>query len=115
MKRFLAYAIVLGSFAIPAFAAKNSDSVNIAQPVKVGSTQLAPGTYKVSWTGTGSAVQVTIEQKGSASVTVPAKIVEARNGHVAVVTDSRGGTNVLQTIELNKLNLVLTGATTQGE
>ena len=115
MKRFLAYALILGAFAIPALAAKNSETVSIVQPVKVGSTQLAAGDYKVSWTGSGSAVQVTIERRGIAPVTVPAKMVDTKNNHVGVVTDSRSGANVLQSIELSKFNLVLTGATAQGE
>jgi hypothetical protein len=115
MKRFLGYALILGSLSIPAFAGKNTETVNLAQDVKVGTTQLAAGDYKVTWTGTGSAVQVTLVQKGKAPVTVAAKIVDAKNGHVGVVTDSANGTTVLQSIELNKFNLVLTGATAQGE
>jgi hypothetical protein len=115
MKRFFGFALVLGLLAIPAFAAKNSQSLNIANTVKVGSTTLPAGDYKVTWTGTGSSVQVTIAQKGGNTVTVPAKLVDAKNGHVAVITDSVNGTVVLQTIELDKFNLVLASATAQGE
>lgn len=115
MKRFFGFALMLVLLSVPAFAAKNSQNVSITDPIKVGSTQLPAGDYKVSWTGTGSSVQVTIEEKGKASVTVPAKIVEAKNGHVALLTNSVGGANVLETIQLNNLSIIFAGATASGE
>jgi hypothetical protein len=115
LKRFFGYALIVASLSLPAFAAKNSQDVTINAPVKVGTTQLPAGNYKVSWTGTGSAVQVTIEQKGKASVTVPAKATEEKNGHVALVTNTVGGTDVLESIQLNNLTLNIAGATGSGE
>lgn len=115
MKRFFGFAILLASLSVPAFAAKNSQSISINDPVTVGATQLPAGNYTVSWTGTGSNAQVTIAQKGKASVTVPAKVVEAKNGHVALLTNTVNGSAVLETIQLNNLSLVLTGATSAGE
>jgi hypothetical protein len=115
MKRFFGFALMLALLSVPAFAAKNSQNVSVTDPIKVGSTQLPAGDYKVSWAGTGSNVQVTIAEKGKASVTVPAKIVEAKNGHVALLTNTVGGTNVLESIQLNDLSIVLTGATASGE
>jgi hypothetical protein len=115
MKRFLGLAIILTSFSLPALAAKNSESISITDPVKVGATQLPAGNYKVSWTGVGSNVQVTIAEKGKASVTVPAKVVEAKNGHVAVLTNSVRGAEVLESIQLDNLSIVLTGSTAAGE
>ena len=115
MKRFFGFALMLALVSVPAFAAKNSQNVSITDPVKVGSTQLPAGDYKVSWTGTGSNVQVTIAEKGKASVTVPAKIVEAKNGHIALLTNTVGGTSVLETIQLNNLSIVFTAGTASGE
>ena len=115
MKRCFAFALMLGLLSVPAFAAKNSQNVSITDPVKVGSTQLPAGDYKVSWTGTGSNVQVTIAEKGKASVTVPAKIVEAKNGHVALLTNTVSGASVLESIQLDNLSIVLTSATASGE
>jgi len=109
MKRFFGYALLLASLSIPALAAKNSQSITLTDPVKVGSTQLAAGDYKVTWTGTAPNVQVTIAAKGKASVTVPAKLVDAKNNHVGLQTNTEGGVEVLQTIQLDNANLVLTG------
>ncbi len=115
MKRIFAYALILGSLAVPAFAAKDSQSLTLTTPVTVGSKVLPAGNYKVSWTGAGQNVQVTIAQNGKSAVSVTAKMVDADNGHVAIVTSSVNGATVLQTIQLNKANLVLTGAAAQGE
>ncbi|HUB30405.1 MAG TPA: hypothetical protein VL967_11930 [Terracidiphilus sp.] len=115
MKRFVGLAIILGSLSIPALAAKNSENITIADPVQVGSTQLPAGNYKVSWTGIGSNAQVTIAQKGKASVTVPAKVVEAKNRHVAVLTDTKSGAQILESIQLNNLSIVLNGPSSAGE
>jgi hypothetical protein len=115
MNRLFATALIVASLSVPAFAAKNSQNVTLTDPVKVGSTQLPAGNYKVSWTTNGSAAQVTIEQKGKASVTVPAKLVEAKNGHVAVLTNQVGGVAVLESIQFNNLSLVLADGAGSGE
>lgn len=115
MKRFFGFALMAVLISLPAFAAKNSQTVSLKQDVTVGTTKLAAGDYKVSWTGEGANVQVTIAQKGGATVTVPAKVVEANNNHSGVITNTSNGANVLQTILLNKINLVLGGASAQGE
>ncbi len=115
MKRYFGFALILASLSVPAFAAKNSQNITLTDPVKVGSTQLPAGDYKVTWTATGASAQVTIAEKGKASVTVPAKIVDAKNGHVAVLTNTVAGVQVLETIQLDKLSLVLAGASASGE
>ena len=115
MKRLMGIALIVGSLALPALAAKNSQTLTIAQPAKVGTSLLAAGDVKVSWTGTGSNVQVTLVQQGKAPVTVTAKMVDTKNGHVGVVTDSANGVDILQSIELHDFTLVLTSGTSQGE
>lgn len=115
MNRFFASALIVASLSVPAFAAKNSQTVTLTDAVKVGSTQLPAGDYKVSWTTNGSTAQVTIADKGKDSVTVPAKLVEAKNGHVALLTNTVSGVAVLESIQLNNVSLVLTGAAGSGE
>jgi len=115
MKRFFGFALLVASLSVPAFAAKNSQNITFTDAVRVGSTQLPAGNYKISWTANGSNAQVTIAEKGANVVTVPAKLVDAKNGHVAVLTNTVGGVQVLESIQLNNLSLVIGGATAAGE
>ncbi len=115
MKRFFGFALMLASLSVPALAATNAQTVNFPDAVKVGSTQLPAGDYKVSWTANGSNSQVTIAAKGKTPVTVPAKLVEAKNGHVAVLTNTVGGVEVLESIQLDNLSLLLATGTGAGE
>jgi len=115
MKRFFGFALLVASLSVPAFAAKNSQNVTFTDAIRVGSTQLPAGDYKVTWTANGSNAQVTIAEKGRASVTVPAKLIDAKNGHVAVLTNSVGGVEVLESIQLDNLSLLIAGATGSGE
>jgi len=115
MKRFFAFAVILASLSVTAFAAKNSQNVTVSSPVMVGKTELPAGDYKVSWTGSGANVQVTFAERGKTPVTVPAKIVEAKNGHVALLTSTENGANVLQAVQLDNLSIMLTGSSASGE
>ena len=114
MKRFLGLAIMLALVSIPSFAAKNSDNVTLADNVTVGSTQLPAADYKITWTGTGPDVQVTLTH-GKTTVTVPAKLVEQKNGNTSILTDSKSGANKLQAIYLNKVTLTLANAPAAGQ
>ena len=114
MKRFLGYAAVLAMLSVPAFAAKNADTVNISQPVTVGSTQLPAAQYKVTWTGTGSSAQVTLTS-GKSTVTVPAKAVEQKNSVNSVLTETKGGSNVLKGINLSKVTLEFSDSASSGQ
>jgi hypothetical protein len=114
MKRTLGLALMLAIVSIPSFAAKNSDNLTISDKVTVGSTQLPPASYKVTWTGTGSDVQVTISNSKT-SVTVPAKLADAKNGNTSILTDSKNGATVVQAIYLNKVTLTLANAPAMGQ
>ena len=114
MKRFLGYAAMLALVSAPAFAAKNSDTVNISEPVTVGTTTLPAAEYRVSWTGTGSSAQVTLAH-GKSVVTLPAKLVDQKNNVNSVLTESKNGANVLEGINLNKVSLVFTSSPNSGQ
>jgi len=115
MQRFIGFAILLVLSSVPALAVKNSQNVSLAETVKVGTTQIPAGDYKVTWTGSGSSAQVTLAHGGKTLVTVPAKVVEEKNNHTGITTNTVGGVNVLESIELNNLSLVLEGAPTSGQ
>ena len=113
MKRLFGYALILALTTAPAFAAKNSESVNFAQPVKVGSTEIPAGDCKVTWNGTGDSVQVTIAQNGK-TVTIPARVVDEKHTHKGYVVSREGGADQLQTIQLSNVSLQLDSATASG-
>jgi hypothetical protein len=110
MKRSIAFAMMLTILSAPAFASGNSETVNVPEPMKAGSTQLAPGDYNVTWTGTGPNVQVTFARNRKVLVTVPAKLVAENNKYPGLLTNKESGVETLETIQLRKLSLVLEGA-----
>ena len=115
MKRLSYCALILAILSVPAFAAKNSQSVKFSDTVKVGDTQLPAGDYKVTWEGTGANVKVTLEQKGTshpATTTVTAKVTEQKNNHPAYILGSKGS---IETLQFSKFDVVITGPTANGE
>ena len=118
MKRLIYSAAILALISVPAFAAKNSSSVTLPQAVTVGSNQLPAGDYKVTWTGTGSNVQVTLIQKdkfGAQPTTVTANVVEATENHTSFAVDRQGNVNVLENLQFGKTKLVFAGPTANGQ
>jgi len=94
-----------------AFAARNSaHSVEISTAVEIGGTKLKPGSYKVEWQGTGSAVQVTFQQNGKTVVTVPGSL-KTNDDQVtqdAIVIDATGaGLSTLKEIDFRHLKQAL--------
>ncbi len=72
MKYMTFVLIAIIAFSMSAFAV--TANMNLISPGKINGTQLNAGSYKVSWTGEGSNVQVNIEGKG-VKLTVPATVV----------------------------------------
>ena len=107
MKRFFAFATMLTLLSVPALAAKNSQTVNVPTVVKVGSAQLIPGDYNVTWTGSGTNVEVTFTRNRKVVVTLPAKLVEETNKNEGFDTNNEGGVATLQAIRMSKMTLVL--------
>jgi hypothetical protein len=110
MKRSVAFAMMLTILSAPAFASGNSQTVNVPEPMKAGSTQLAPGDYNVTWTGTGPNVQVTFAHNRKVIVIVPAKLVEEGNKYEGLLTNKQGGVETLESIQLRKVSLILEGS-----
>jgi hypothetical protein len=113
MKRLFGCALMVALTVAPAFAAKNSQSLNLASPVKVGATELPAGDYKVTWNGTGDNVQVTIAENGK-TLTIPAKLVAEKHSHKGYIVSREGGADQLQTIQFSEVSLQLEGATASG-
>ena len=96
----LALMLSVGAFARD----KNQRSVEISDPVQVGSTQLQPGTYKVEWQGSGPQVQVNFLQNGKTVATVPGtlKTNDAEINHDEIVTaTTNANTKTLKEIDFH--------------
>jgi hypothetical protein len=107
IKRLFGIILINLSFAFPLIAASNSENVQMASQVRVGSTTLPSGSYKVTWTGSGDSAQVTIEKKGVPVVTVPAKILQQKASRDAVSLKNENGQDVIESITMkNGITLV---------
>jgi hypothetical protein len=69
---------------------KDRGTLNLVNSVQIGSTQVAPGDYKVEWSGTGDNVQVNILKGKNVVATTEGKLVElpekAENNSVTIRT-----------------------------
>jgi hypothetical protein len=98
-------------FASSAFAGDtNKGTLNLSQTVSVEGKTLNPGEYKVQWTGTGSAVQVSILQGKQTIATFPAQLTEhaSRNNESAYGSVTQpDGTRALTSIYIGGKHAVL--------
>ncbi|MGH9547730.1 MAG: hypothetical protein ACRD3W_00080, partial [Terriglobales bacterium] len=88
--KYLGGAALAGMLLLPASAFardKNQGNFKLFDPVRVGSTQLEPGNYKVEWNGAGPTVNVDILQNKKTVATTSAKLVGYTSGYDAVVTE----------------------------
>jgi hypothetical protein len=116
MKRLVAFASMLILAAAPTFAAGvKSQTVIIPQNVKVGSTQLAAGTYKLEYTGTGAAVQVTLTQANKTVRTFAATAVDKKTVNPGVDVITNGPVTSLEAINLSKVTLQVADAPHAGQ
>jgi type IV secretory pathway protease TraF len=72
-------AIILACFlavSLVAVAAEKAVSVTVPSATQVNGKPLAAGSYKVSWTGSDAAVQVTFKQDKKVIAEAPAKLVD---------------------------------------
>lgn len=88
--KYVTYVLIaIIALSMSAFAA--TGTMNLISAGKVNGTQLNAGTYKLTWTGEGSNVQVNIEGKG-VKMTVPATVVNNPNkaDHDMVLKSAEG-------------------------
>jgi hypothetical protein len=114
MKRFFGFALLLVLFAVPAFAGSKTQKVTIGTPVQVGSTKVAAGIYDLTYTGTGSNVQVTLTKNRKTVVTFPATAA-AGNSQPGMETLSRGGVDSLLILHLDKISFTVASAPQSGQ
>ncbi|MGA9814064.1 MAG: hypothetical protein WBQ64_14855 [Terriglobales bacterium] len=105
---YLGGAALAGLLLLPAstFARdKNEGNLKLSETVRVGSTQLEAGNYKVQWNGAGPNVNVDILQNEKTVATTSAKLVGYTSGYDAVVTEPAANDSqakVLQEIDFGR-------------
>ena len=82
-------------------------NIQIYQTVHIGSTELAPGKYKMTWTQSGSNAEVTIWQDKKVIATVPARLAQVRSGYRSPVLHTDSVSNTLTGVDLPKVSLSL--------
>jgi hypothetical protein len=107
MKRSFVAMLLVVLFTFPLFAAGNSKVLTLNQSVQVGSVQLPAGNCKVTWTGTGSDVQLTLTSKGNKSVTVPAQMTEEKFRQTGVSVREVNGVKVLDEFQFDNLRFAI--------
>ena len=80
--KFTLSAAALVLLSVSAWAGgKMEANIQIYQTVHLGSTVLAPGEYKMTWTESGSSAEVTFSQGKKVISTVPAQATHERSGY----------------------------------
>jgi hypothetical protein len=96
---------VLMLFSVIGWASdKTKANVQIYQTVHVGSTQLVPGEYKITWTESGSNAEVTFSQGKKVIATVPAQITQEHSGYNSPALHTDTVSNTLTGVALPKVS-----------
>jgi phenolic acid decarboxylase len=110
MKRIAGISLLLASFSLPMFAGSNSQEFLLPSSVRIGDVQLPEGHCKVVWTQpTGSQVQLTIKIEGQKTITIPAQVVEGKQGTVAVQTFVANGVTYVKEFDTKNARFVVQG------
>jgi len=111
MKVVASLLIALSTLSVSAFAADTgTGKIHLDSAVKVGSTQLPAGDYKVKWNASGDNAQVTLTQ-GKTSATTNAQVLDVKRAQDGVGTKTENGARVLTEIQFRDKTLVFQPAT----
>lgn len=87
---------------------KMKANIQIDHTVHVGSTQLAAGEYKMTWTENGSSAEVTFWQGKKVIATVPARVTQERSGYDGPALHTDSVSNELTEVDLPKISFSFT-------
>jgi hypothetical protein len=83
-------------------------NIQIYNTVNLGSTQLAPGGYQLTWTGSDTSAEATFSQGKKVIATVPAQVTQERSGYSGPALHTDSVSNTLTGVELPKVSLSFT-------
>ncbi len=87
---------------------KMKANIHLYQAVHIGSTELAPGEYKMTWTQSASNAEVTFSQGKKVIATVPAHATQERSGYSSPVVRTDSVSNTLIGVDLPEVSLSFT-------
>ena len=97
MKRAFLFVMLMGLLALPAFAAKNSETFTLPWSVQIGDVQLPEGRCEVTWSEAfGTQVQMTLKGEGKKTATVNATVVQGKTTYTGPVTTVVDGVRQLK-------------------
>ena len=107
--KFAFATLALLLFSLTAWANdKMKANIRIYQTVHIGSTELAPGEYKMTWTQSGSSAEVAFSQGKKVIVTVPAQATQEHSGYRSPALRIDGVSNTLVAVDLPEVSLSFT-------
>jgi hypothetical protein len=111
--RFICATFALLLFSLSGWAGdKMRANIQIYQTVRIGSTELAPGEYKMTWTQSESNAEVTFSRGKKVIATVPAHVTRERSQYQSPATRTDGVSNTLVAVSLPQLLLSFTNNNT---
>lgn len=107
--KFILSAAALMLLSVSAWASdKMKADIQIDHTVHVGSAQLGPGTYKMTWTESGSNARVTFSQGKKVIVTLPAQATHKSSGYHSPALRVDDVSNMLLGVDLPRVSLSFT-------
>lgn len=103
----LAFLLLSVMLPVASFAAAHNKEITLDQATKVGTTELQPGTYKVSWNGSGPNVEVDFLKNRKVVASTTAKLGTAQGGIDSIQTrtvDSNSA--ILEELDFKNTQLV---------
>jgi hypothetical protein len=93
-------------------AAKDTQTIYLAAPVRAGNAQLPRGICEVSWNAaSGSRVRLTMKTEDDKSFTVSGRMVEGKQETTGVVTSVINGVTYLQELHTKNARFVIQNRT----
>ena len=103
--KFTLSTVVVVLLSVSAWAGdKMKANIQINETVHIGSTELAPGEYTMTWTQSGSNAEVTFSRGKKVIVTVPAQATQERSGYNGPAIRTEGVSNTLTGVDLPKVS-----------
>jgi len=110
--RGLALAMSAMLFSGTLMAAKDTQTIYLATPVRAGNAELPRGICEVSWNApSGSRVRLTIKTEDDKSFSVSARIVEGKQETTGVVTSVINGVTYLKELHTKNARFVIQNRT----